>query len=74
MLELIADLELVADLEFLAIHLSNIFTLGTTMCPRLVVELMDGQFFCTGLKYFQSGFTMIYGKKYSFLSLFTKHY
>ena len=46
------------------------------MRPRLAVELTDEQILRAGLKHFyfhvRSGFTIIYGKNYVFLSLFTK--
>ena len=50
--------------------------MGTTMRPRLAVKLMDEQMFWAGLKHFHcdfcSGFTIVNGEKYAFLSLFTK--
>ena len=46
------------------------------MRSRLAVELTDEQIFWVGLKHFyshfRSGFTIIYGENYVFLSLFTK--
>ena len=54
----------------------NKYPVGTMMHPRPVVELMDKQIFWECLKHFHcdflSGFTIIYGEKYAFLSLFTK--
>ena len=47
-----------------------------TTFPRPVVELTDEQIFWAGLKHFLcdvlSGFTIVHGEKYVFLSLFTK--
>ena len=54
----------------------NKYPVGAMMRPHLAVELTDEHTFWAGLKHFHchfcSGFTMIYGEKYSFLSLFTK--
>ena len=54
----------------------NKYPLGTTMRPRLAIELTDEQIFWAGLKNFHSDFlsdfTIIYGENYAFLSLFTK--
>ena len=54
----------------------NKYPLGTTMHPCLAAELTDGQICWAGLKHiyshFRSGFTIIYGENYAFLSLFTK--
>ena len=49
------------------------YPLGTTMHPRLALELTDEHIFWAGLKHhcdFRSGFKMIYGEKYAFLSLY----
>ena len=69
---------------FLGRHQHKQVPVGTTMRPpacfttflRPAVELTDEQIFWAGLKHFlcdfRSGFTIVYGEKYAFLSLFTK--